>query len=167
MTPQTTPRLAAEEYGDQILTKAVKAGRRTYFFDVRGTRGGDYFLTITESRKVTNPDGSFSYDRHKIFLYKEDFEKFSDGLSEVVAFIRRSKPEFFERREREKGGVYPFRPVYWCRGCPGSKITPPPSVGVWLWRGCFRCRKPVARSLRAERLLAECVRFPQFSYICG
>ena len=98
MTPQTTPRRDAEEYGDQILTKAVKAGRRTYFFDVRGTRGGDYFLTITESR-------SFSYDRHKIFLYKEDFEKFSDGLSEVVAFIRRSKPEFFERREREKVGV--------------------------------------------------------------
>ena len=57
MTPQTTPRRDAEEYGDQILTKAVKAGRRTYFFDVRGTRGGDYFLTITESRKVTNPDG--------------------------------------------------------------------------------------------------------------
>ena len=55
MTPQTTPRRDAEEYGDQILTKAVKAGRRTYFFDVRGTRGGDYFLTITESRKVTNP----------------------------------------------------------------------------------------------------------------
>ena len=98
MTPQTTPRRDAEEYGDQILTKAVKAGRRTYFFDVRGTRGGDYFLT-------TNPDGGFSYDRHKIFLYKEDFEKFSDGLSEVVAFIRRSKPEFFERREREKVGV--------------------------------------------------------------
>ena len=97
MTPQTTPRRDAEEYGDQILTKAVKAGRRTYFFDVRGTRGGDYFLTITESRKVTN--------RHKIFLDKEDFEKFSDGLSEVVAFIRRSKPEFFERREREKVGV--------------------------------------------------------------
>ena len=105
MTPQTTPRRDAEEYGDQILTKAVKAGRRTYFFDVRGTRGGAFFLTITESRKVTTPDGSFSYDRHKIFLYKEDFEKFSDGLSEVVAFIRRSKPEFFERREREKVGV--------------------------------------------------------------
>ena len=105
MTPLTTPRRDAEEYGDQILPKAVKAGRRTYFFDVRGTRGGDYFRTITESRKVTNPDGSFSYDRHKIFLYKEDFEKFSDGLSEVVAFIRRSKPEFFERREREKVGV--------------------------------------------------------------
>lgn len=102
MTPHTTPRRDAEEYGDQILTKAVKAGRRTYFFDVRDTRGGDYYLTITESRKVNNPDGSFSYDRHKIFLYKEDFAKFSDGLSEVIAFIRRSKPEFFERQERAK-----------------------------------------------------------------
>lgn len=165
MTPQTTPRRDAEEYGDQILTKAVKAGRRTYFFDVRGTRGGDYFLTITESRKVTNPDGGFSYDRHKIFLYKEDFEKFSDGLSEVVAFIRRSKPEFFERREREEGRRIVFPAGIRLSGMSGFNDSTP--VGVWLWRGCFRCRKPVAPSLRAERLLAECVRFPQFYYICG
>lgn len=96
MTPQATPRRDNEEYGDQILTKAVKAGRRTYFFDVRATRGDDYFLTVTESRKITNADGSIFYDRHKIFLYKEDFEKFSDGLAEVIAFIRRTKPECFE-----------------------------------------------------------------------
>lgn len=83
--------------GDQILTKAVKAGRRTYFFDVRATRGDDYFLTITESRKMPNPDGTCSYDRHKIFLYKEDFAKFAGGLQEVIDFIRRSKPEFFEQ----------------------------------------------------------------------
>lgn len=100
MLPQTTHRREAEEYGDQILTKAVKAGRRTYFFDVRATRGDDYFLTITESRKLQTPDGSVSYDRHKIFLYKEDFAKFTDGLAEAVEFIRRSKPEYFER-ERE------------------------------------------------------------------
>ena len=81
----------SEDYGDQILSKAVKAGRRTYFFDVRATRGDDWFLTITESRKITAPDGSSSYDRHKIFLYKEDFTKFSEGLGEVVDFIRRSK----------------------------------------------------------------------------
>ena len=68
MTPHQPYRRDAEEYGDQILSKAVKAGRRTYFFDVRATRGDDYFLTITESRKMQNPDGSFSYDRHKIFL---------------------------------------------------------------------------------------------------
>ena len=98
MTPHQPYRRDAEEYGDQILSKAVKAGRRTYFFDVHATRGDDYFLTITESRKMQNPDGSFSYDRHKIFLYKEDFAKFSEGLSEAVDFIRRSKPEFFERK---------------------------------------------------------------------
>ena len=96
MLPHATPRRESEEYGEQILTKAVKAGRRTYFFDVRSTRADDYFLTITESRKMTAPDGSSVYDRHKIFLYKEDFSKFADALSEVVEFIRRSKPEFFE-----------------------------------------------------------------------
>ncbi|WP_295939701.1 DUF3276 family protein [uncultured Alistipes sp.] len=98
MLSQTPHRRDVEDFGDQILTKAVKAGRRTYFFDVRATRHDDYFLTITESRKINNQDGSVSYDRHKIFLYKEDFAKFSDGLSEVVDFIRRSKPDFFERK---------------------------------------------------------------------
>ncbi|WP_346702624.1 DUF3276 family protein [uncultured Alistipes sp.] len=91
MSTPTQPRRDNEDYGDQILSKAVKAGRRTYFFDVRATRGDDWFLTITESRKITAPDGSSSYDRHKIFLYKEDFTKFSEGLGEVVDFIRRSK----------------------------------------------------------------------------
>ena len=91
MSVPTQPHRESEEYGDQILSKAVKAGRRTYFFDVRATRGDDYFLTITESRKITAPDGTPSYDRHKIFLYKEDFSKFAEGLSEVVDFIRRAK----------------------------------------------------------------------------
>lgn len=91
----------AEEYGEIILSKAIKAGRRTYFMDVRSTRGGDYFLTITESRKINNPDGTIAYDRHKLFLYKEDFAKFSEGLTEVVDFIRRSKPEFFETPAEE------------------------------------------------------------------
>ena len=91
MSTPTQPRRDNEDYGDQILSKVVKAGRRTYFFDVRATRGDDWFLTITESRKITAPDGSSSYDRHKIFLYKEDFTKFSEGLGEVVDFIRRSK----------------------------------------------------------------------------
>ena len=58
------PAKGSEDFGEQVLTKAVKAGRRTYFFDVRATRGGDYFLTITESRKKTNPDGTFGFDRH-------------------------------------------------------------------------------------------------------
>lgn len=66
-------RTDGEDFGEQILSKVVKAGRRTYFLDVRATRANDYFLTITESRKKTAPDGTVSYDRHKIFLYKEDF----------------------------------------------------------------------------------------------
>lgn len=92
MIPPNTPHRESDEYGEQILTKAVKAGRRTYFFDVKATRANDYFLTITESRKRTNPDGTFSFDRHKIFLYKEDFEKFAEGLEEVVAYIRQNNP---------------------------------------------------------------------------
>lgn len=100
MLPQVQVRREGEDYADQILSKAVKAGRRTYFFDVRATRGDDYFLTITESRKKSNPDGTVVFDRHKIFLYKEDFVKFSDGLAEVIAFIRKAKPEFFEQQER-------------------------------------------------------------------
>ena len=100
MTSQTSFRKENEDFGEQIMTKAVKAGRRTYFFDVRATRGDDYFLTITESRKKSNHDGTVVFDRHKIFLYKEDFVKFSDGLAEVIAFIRKAKPEFFEQQER-------------------------------------------------------------------
>ena len=104
MTPHQPTRREAEAYADQIRATAAKAGRRTYVFDARATRGDDYFLTITESRKMQNPDGSFSYDRHKIFLYKEDFAKFSEGLSEAVDFIRRSKPEFFERKPEPAEG---------------------------------------------------------------
>lgn len=99
MSTHTTPYCEAEEYGDQILSKAVKAGRRTYFFDVRATRGNDYFLTITESRRKINGDGSVGFDR---LLYKEDFAKFSCGLSEVIEFIKRNKPEFFEHPASRK-----------------------------------------------------------------
>ena len=88
--------LEGEDYGDQILSKVIKAGRRTYFLDVKATRGGDYFLTVTESRKVSHAEGYVSYDRHKIFLYKEDFSKFTEGLQEVIDFIKQSKPEAFE-----------------------------------------------------------------------
>jgi len=96
MIPDATSR-KEDEYGEQIHTKAVKAGRRTYFFDVRATRSDDYFLTITESRKRVDADGKVSYDRHKIFLYKEDFAKFADSLTETIDFIRTRKPELFVR----------------------------------------------------------------------
>ena len=71
---------------ESVYSQRIRAGkRRTYFFDVRETRGNDYYLTITESRKKFNEDG---YDRHKIFLYKEDFEKFSDALNEAFDKIK-------------------------------------------------------------------------------
>lgn len=73
---------------DEIYSKAVKAGKRTYFFDVKATRNSDYYLTITESKKKFDKDGNPSYEKHKIFLYKEDFEKFSEGLDEAVAVVK-------------------------------------------------------------------------------
>ncbi len=75
--------------GEDVFSKPVRAGKRTYFFDVKSTKGNkDYYLTITESKRRSNPDGSFTYDKHKIFLYKEDFEKFAEGLGEVIAYIK-------------------------------------------------------------------------------
>ena len=75
-----------ERKQESVYSKRIKAGkRRTYFFDVRATRGNDYYLTITESRKRFNDDG---YDRHKLFLYKEDFNKFCKALSEAVDFVK-------------------------------------------------------------------------------
>ncbi len=73
---------------EEIFSKTVRAGKRTYFFDVKSTRQSDFYLTITESKKRFTEDGKFSYDKHKIFLYKEDFEKFMEGLSEVVDYIK-------------------------------------------------------------------------------
>lgn len=78
---------------DGIYSKVLRAGRRTYFFDVRETRAGDYYLTVTESKKNTNEDGSFFYKKHKIYLYKEDFGKFRDILDEITEFVVNEKGE--------------------------------------------------------------------------
>ena len=78
---------------EEIFSKVVRAGRRTYFFDVRATKAGDYYLTLTESKKFTNPDGSFHYKKHKIYLYKEDFESFKETLEEMMSFIIEQKGE--------------------------------------------------------------------------
>ncbi len=86
-------RTESDEFGEQILTKAVKAGRRTYFFDVRATRDNDYYLTITESRKTTYADGRVVFGRHKIFLYKEDFAGFDRTLRDVMDFIETHRRE--------------------------------------------------------------------------
>lgn len=72
---------------EEIFSKTLRAGRRTYFFDVRSTKAGDYYLTISESKKFTNDDGTFYFKKHKIYLYKEDFENFSNVLGEMTKFI--------------------------------------------------------------------------------
>ena len=88
---------------DEIFSKVLRAGRRTYFFDVRATKADDYYLTITESKKFTNADGSFHYKKHKIYLYKEDFEGFSEILNEMTQYIVGEKGEevISERHQKD------------------------------------------------------------------
>lgn len=78
---------------EEIYTKVVRAGKRTYFFDVKATRKEDFYLTITESKKRLGKEGKVFYEKHKIFLYKEDFEKFADGLKDAVSYIDNGKEE--------------------------------------------------------------------------
>ncbi len=89
------------EGGEEVYSKVVRAGKRTYFFDVKETRGGDYFLTLTESRKRTGRDGEPIYEKSKVFLYKEDFAKFADGFEDAVAYVKKHRPEFFEQEARD------------------------------------------------------------------
>ncbi len=88
---------------EEIFSKALRAGRRTYFFDVRETKAGDYYLTITESKKFTNEDGTFYYKKHKIYLYKEDFAEFNSSLKETCDFIIENKGEevISERHDKD------------------------------------------------------------------
>jgi hypothetical protein len=72
---------------DEIFTRVVRAGKRTYFFDVKATRKDEYYLTITESKKRAAKEGKIYYEKHKIFLYKEDFDKFTEGLKDAVTYI--------------------------------------------------------------------------------
>jgi len=78
---------------EEIFSKSVRSGRRTYFFDVRSTRAGDYYLTITESKRDFNDDGTPFYKKHKLYLYKEDFTNFKDALNEVSNYIIKEKGE--------------------------------------------------------------------------
>jgi len=88
---------------EEIYSKVMRAGRRTYFFDVRATKAGDYYLTVTESKKFTNDDGSFHYKKHKIYLYKEDFSEFQDHLNEMIEYIINEKGEevISERHQKD------------------------------------------------------------------
>lgn len=88
---------------EEIHSKVLRAGRRTYFFDVRSTKAGDYYLTITESKKFTHDDGSFHYKKHKIYLYKEDFEAFKENVEEMMDYIinEKGKEVISERHQKD------------------------------------------------------------------
>lgn len=88
------------KFKEEIYSVAVRAGKRTYFFDVKSTRRDEFYLTITESKKRFEQDGNFHFEKHKIFLYKEDFEKFIEGLQEVITFIDQNQlDEYAEESE--------------------------------------------------------------------
>lgn len=96
---------------EEIFSKAIRAGKRTYFFDVKATRKSDYYLTVTESKKRLNKDGRQFYEKHKIFLYREDFDKFLEGLNVAIDFIRNSNPppppaDSSETEEHETSDAY-------------------------------------------------------------
>ena len=92
-----------ERQENEIFTKVLKAGRRTYFFDVRETKAGDYYLTITESKKNFNDSGEATFEKHKIYLYKEDFKNFQDLFNESTDYIISQKGEdvISERHEKD------------------------------------------------------------------
>lgn len=100
-----------EDYGyqnerEEVFAKSVRAGKRTYFFDVKATRNQEYFLTITESKKRFNQQtGKFFFEKHKIFLYREDFEKFREALSEAFLAITELQPEAPQRSTPFEAGI--------------------------------------------------------------
>lgn len=88
---------------EEIFSKVLRAGRRTYFFDVRATKADDYYITITESKKFTEADGSFHFKKHKIYLYKEDFSAFTEILEEMTSYVLNHKGEevISERHQKD------------------------------------------------------------------
>lgn len=90
---------------EDIFSKPVRAGKRTYFFDVKSTRGNDFYITITESKRRIDDGGKFHYDKHKLFLYKEDFMKFAEGLQETIDYIKGQKGEDYGSEEYTEDDV--------------------------------------------------------------
>jgi hypothetical protein len=91
------------KFKQEIHSQVIRAGKRTYFFDVKSTRNDEYYLTITESKKRLENDGKFLYEKHKIFLYKEDFDDFLDCLEDVIGYIKDKQPfEPYESYETEE-----------------------------------------------------------------
>lgn len=91
------------KFKQEIHSKVIRAGKRTYFFDVKSTRSNEYYLTITESKKRFGENGKFSYEKHKVFLYREDFQSFLESLHEVVDFIEEKQP--LEVNEEETDSI--------------------------------------------------------------
>jgi hypothetical protein len=95
------------DYDVDRFSRPIKAGKRTYFFDVKSTRDNDYYLTITESKRHVDDFGKFTYEKHKIFLYKEDFAKFVEGLQECIDYVKEHieiVPRSESRFEPDGGG---------------------------------------------------------------
>jgi hypothetical protein len=94
---------------EEIFSKVLRAGRRTYFFDVRATKADDYYITITESKKFTEADGSYYFKKHKIYLYKEDFTAFAEILEEMTSYVLNHKGEevISERHQKDFKKEYP------------------------------------------------------------
>ncbi|MCF6365227.1 MAG: PUR family DNA/RNA-binding protein [Bacteroidales bacterium] len=89
----------AKKFRENIFTSSVKAGKRTYYFDVKETKSGERYITVTERKRRYNEDGSYKVEKHKIFLYKEDFDKFADALDDVIEFVETGKMP--EKKEDE------------------------------------------------------------------
>ena len=89
------------ERKDEVYSHSIRAGKRTYFFDVKATRGNDLYMTITESKKKFTEEGNSYYEKHKIFLYKEDFEKFVGGLNDALGKIEELKSTGMYKRDEE------------------------------------------------------------------
>ncbi len=92
---------------EEIFSQTMRAGRRTYFFDVRETKAGDYYLTVTESKKFTNDDGSFHFKKHKIYLYKEDFAEFTERLGKATDYVLAEKGDEVISERHQKDFVKP------------------------------------------------------------
>jgi Protein of unknown function (DUF3276) len=97
---------------EEIFSKVLKAGKRTYFFDVKNTRNEELYLTITESKKRIDDDGRFVYDKHKIFLYREDFEDFVEYLNAVVGYVKKNSPDQEPRSQEPRETREPKKDFY-------------------------------------------------------
>ena len=121
---------------EEIYSKVLRAGRRTYFFDVRETKASDYYLTITESKKFTNEDGSFYYKKHKLYLYKEDFNDFKGLLEETMDFIIEERGSEVISERHEKNSFNPPWTPFWFYIWANSIFRPESSLRRFYNHSC-------------------------------